>query len=463
MLAIRIASTTRIRFVCANSAMQLPVLPLLAAPLATQPIAWRHGRPVDRTTFVAQVLATAKHLPQASYAINLCEDRYAFLVGFAATTARGATTLLPASRIEAEVALIAARYPDSVRLSDAEVAGALAACVPAAAAEVPAIGAGHVVAIAFTSGSTGAPQPQPKRWGELVAGAALALRRFGLGGPGAGSIVATVPPQHMYGLETSVMLPLASGLGVHAGRPFFPADIGAALAEVAPPRVLVTTPAHLRVCVDAAIAWPALALVISATAPLPRDLARRAEDVFAAPVKEIYGFTEAGSVASRRTVEDELWTLYDGFRIAGDHLIGKHLAAPVALNDEVESVDARRFHLLGRKADVVNVAGKRTSLAFLNRCLCEIQGVEDGVFVADHPIAEESATAGRLAALVVAPGLSRREIIARLALRIDPLFLPRRLLLVEALPRNAVGKLRHDDLRRLLAGPAPTSGGGDGP
>ena len=64
MLAIRIAATTRLCFVCANRAMQLPVLPLLAAPLATQPLAWRHGRPVDRPTFVAQVLATAKHLPQ---------------------------------------------------------------------------------------------------------------------------------------------------------------------------------------------------------------------------------------------------------------------------------------------------------------------------------------------------------------------------------------------------------------
>ena len=116
---------------------------------------------------------------------------------------------------------------------------------------MPSIPAAHVMAVAFTSGSTGTSQPHPKRWGELVASARLAERRFQFAAAGQPTVIATVPPQHMYGLETTIMLPLATGLTVHASQPFFPQDIGAALASVPPPRVLVTTPAHLRVCVKA--------------------------------------------------------------------------------------------------------------------------------------------------------------------------------------------------------------------
>ena len=56
----------------------------------------------------------------------------------------------------------------------------------------------------------------------------------------------------------------------------------------------------------------------------------------------------------------------------------------------------------------------------------------------------------RLAALVVAPGRRREDILESLRSRIDPVFLPRPLRLVEALPRNATGKLPRADILRLL-------------
>jgi len=57
----------------------------------------------------------------------------------------------------------------------------------------------------------------------------------------------------------------------------------------------------------------------------------------------------------------------------------------------------------------------------------------------------------RLAALVVAPTLDRGVIVQRLRERIDPVFLPRPLLLVDALPRNETGKLPQQTLRALVA------------
>jgi acyl-coenzyme A synthetase/AMP-(fatty) acid ligase len=56
----------------------------------------------------------------------------------------------------------------------------------------------------------------------------------------------------------------------------------------------------------------------------------------------------------------------------------------------------------------------------------------------------------RIAALAVAPGLDEHAILDALRLAIDPLFLPRPLRLVAALPRNETGKLPRAALIALL-------------
>jgi acyl-coenzyme A synthetase/AMP-(fatty) acid ligase len=413
------------------------------------PIAWKNGRPIGRRAFLVDTATLAARLPDSTATLNLCEDRYAFLVAFAAIAIRGQSNLLPASRLDTVVAETAERYPGSHRLNDADVEAAL--CTPLSgevdAGEIPLIATDHVIAIAFTSGSTGQTQPHPKRWCELVAGAELAFRRFSFALSPGSTVVATVPPQHMYGLETSILLPLTADVALFAGRPFFPADIANALSQVPTPRILVTTPAHLRVAVAASIHWPEVAAVISATAPLTRRLAAAAELAFAAPVMEIYGFTEAGSIASRRTTTDDAWTFYDTFRLAGASLTAPHLPLPIPVNDVIEPEADGRFRLLGRPQDLVNIAGKRTSLAHLNAVLGEIEGVVDGVFVVPE---EEGERPERLAALVVAPGIDRRQILSALAQRIDRLFLPRPLINIDRLPRSDTGKVPREALRKLL-------------
>ena len=57
---------------------------------------------------------------------------------------------------------------------------------------------------------------------------------------------------------------------------------------------------------------------------------------------------------------------------------------------------------------------------------------------------------GGLAAAVVAPSLSAASILESLRQRVDPVFLPRPLLLVSRLPRNTAGKLPHQALEALL-------------
>jgi acyl-coenzyme A synthetase/AMP-(fatty) acid ligase len=267
------------------------------------------------------------------------------------------------------------------------------------------------------------------------------------------TIIGTVPAQHMYGFESTVLLPLQSGSALGAERPFFPADIATTLAAVPAPRVLVSTPVHLRALLTSGQVLPPLQLIISATAMLSANLAREVESRYDAPLLEIYGSTETGQMASRRTALEDHWQLWPGVRLTVDDVHctahGGHIARATALADVLEPTDDEHFLLHGRTADLVNIAGKRSSLGYLNHHLNAIPGVTDAVFFVRDDSEASLAGVTRLGALVVAPKLDPGTIIQALRLRIDPVFLPRPLLLVEHLPRNATGKLPQHTLRAL--------------
>jgi acyl-coenzyme A synthetase/AMP-(fatty) acid ligase len=125
------------------------------------------------------------------------------------------------------------------------------------------------------------------------------------------------------------------------------------------------------------------------------------------------------------------------------------------LSDVIELHSERSFSLVGRSSDMVNIAGKRTSLAFLNLQLNAVPGVLDGVFVI--PECDEAMRDGvtRLTALVVAPTLTASRLLEALRERIDSAFLPRPLCFVDALPRNATGKLTHSAVSALIDRIAP--------
>ncbi len=413
------------------------------------PVAWRDAGPVSQGEYSAHVRALAGRLTGGRYVLNACEDRYRFLVAFGAALVRNQTCLLPHNRTEQALRHLQQDYAGARLVGDRDVEDALAS--GAGDAALPSIGRDHIAAIVFTSGSTGEPAPHWKRWGTLVDGARLVQARYGVH-PAPGTVlVATVAPQHMFGLEASVMLPLASGVSLHAACPFFPADLRRTLAEAPPRRILVTTPHHLDVFLQSGIAWPQVDLIISATAPMGADLAARAEQAFGARLMEIFGSTESGAIASRRPAAGEPWRLYDGLRLtnmASLHYVdGPHLGQRVALNDRIELEPDGRFRLLGRDEDLVKIGGKRCSLGDLNRTLADIPGVVEGVFVVPE---ENPGAVTRLAALVVAPGQSPQAILQALAACIDPTFLPRPLHLVERLPHNETGKLVRKDLLALL-------------
>jgi len=422
-------------------------LPLLETASLDATVAFRAGRPIVAREFIGAAEALAERLPGVAHIVNLCENRFHFALLWVAACLRSQVTLLPPSQAPGVLADLAAAYPDQHAFNDEALAEMLSAITTQSVTGLSArwrIPEDRIVALTFTSGSTGMPQPHPKTWGTLYRNAQLAAAEV-LGGAGS-HLIATVPAQHVYGLETSLVSALVAGCPAYDGKPFFPQDVRLALDAMPTPRTLVTTPTHLRALLDANVRLPALRRVVSATAPLPVELAERIEAAWSTQIYEIYGCTEAGVMARRRTTAGEMWETFTGGEIVhgetGAQYRAPQLPEPVSLSDLIDSVSPTRFHLRGRSADMIKVAGKRTSLQEISRHLLSVPGVRDAAVFVPQPDA-------RPAAFVVAPGLSAQQVLAALAGRLEPVFVPRPLIVVERLPRNDVGKLPREALLAL--------------
>lgn len=438
-----------------------------ASPGAAYPLI-RHGnenrivaiqsqRPISCRRFLADAAALAIRLPAKKYVVNLCTDRYRFMVGFAAALYREQISLMPPNDTPGILTALTSDYRDVYALVDTTRVPLPTVVFPATLEQgsepydVPLLPANQLAVVLFTSGSTGQPKPVPKTWGVLVRSALSAGDRLGIGHFAGGAVIGTVPHQHSYGLESVIFLAMQHGMSVIAERLFYPADIQAALAAAGRPRVLITTPVHLRALTEQASEMPALDLIVSATAPLSPALAARVEECFSSPVIEIYGCTEAGQIATRRTISESQWRCLDGVVLGqqGNATWVEGPAVPCAtpLQDIIERVGPDSFRLVGRSAELVDIAGKHTTLAHLNHQLLSIEGVKDGIFVLPDL---DDRRVKRLAAVVVAPGLGAQAILSALRERIDAAFLPRPLVLVDALPRNNVGKLPREATLQIL-------------
>jgi len=446
--------------------------PVLAGFQSGSVLAWR-GR--ERLTAAAALHAARKlaaALPPGQHVLNLCESLDRFIVATITALVAGRTLVLPPTRLGRTLDRLRADLPDSVCLFDSYAGDdgstfgvdrwiEAALREPSASVDVwPAVADAHTAAILFTSGSTGAPQPHRKSWGELCDGARALMGSIARPAPDV-AILGTVPPQHMFGFETTVMLPLQSGIPVIAAQPQFAGDLVDVLRDVravaAGGAWLMTTPLQLRGFHRERCALQGIGGVIASTMPLDGALARDVERDWNTTVHEIYGCTEGGMLAVRRPGTTSTWTPAAGiaFEIADDgkaQVSGGHVGATLCIADRLRRVaDNGDFELIGRDADLVKIGGKRASLAGLTRELVEIAGVRDGVVFlpADN--------APRVAALAVAPGIEIEALRRELAQRIDPAFMPRPLLLVDALPRNPAGKLPLDALRARVSAARATA------
>src|SRR5437870_4571651 len=156
---------------------------------------------------VAGLIIAALNLDVAPADIDPDAPLYGEGLGLAASLVSGKVSLLPSTHTPEVIRQLTAFAPDVICLTDQadcdidlpRVPFPGGAALTANPAPVPAIDTAQLAACVFTSGSTGTPLPYRKTWGRLIACVREEAKRLGLSAGTSCAIVATVPPQHMYG------------------------------------------------------------------------------------------------------------------------------------------------------------------------------------------------------------------------------------------------------------------------
>jgi acyl-coenzyme A synthetase/AMP-(fatty) acid ligase len=435
-----------------------------------------HGK-VTASGFWSLVVDTASRLPNTTHCINVCENRFAFLVSFCAVLLRHQTNVFPPNVAETTLSSLAKEYSGYV-LSDETYGGLTDVHFNADffdqrrlydvshVAPDWELQAQHIAAVCYTSGSTGAAKPIIKTWETFFQSSQTNRNAYLHEVSTPINLLATVASRHMWGFETTALLALHHEVTLSESHPMFPADIKAHLEKMPAPRVLVSTPTHLKALNRASTQLPKIERTLSATAPLQTELAQAIESLTQGDVMEIYGCSEMGSMAWRIPTDDSHWTLFDGFSLETDGDTGEtkasanHIRGSTILGDVIECESDRHFFIRGRNEDLINIAGKRGSLAELNNLLSGCPGVVDGVI---FDPAEDSRSERLGAFLVLDTATSKEAVIRYLREHVDPVFIPRPIFTVDSLPRNENGKLSSAALRqrfnqrRLKAQSTPTT------
>ena len=315
--------------------------------------------------------------------------------------------------------------------------------------------AAGTAAVVVTSGSTGTPKGVVLSTSALEASVTASLQRLRVG-PG-DRWLACVPLHHVAGLRVVLSARLTGEpLIVHSS---FDVDRVAAERDAT---LVSLVPTMLRRLLDAGVDLSHLRCVLLGGAPAGPQLL---DDAAAAgvPVVNAYGMSETagGCVYDGQPLDGVQIDLAEGdrIRVAGpvlfsgyrlrDDLTAKALDGPWLQTADVGQWDADgRLRVLGRADDVINTGGEKVHAA-------DIAGILE-----EHPAVAEAAVTGqpdaewgeRVVAYIVTRGHASptlAELREFVSARRAAFMAPRELVVVEALPRLASGKV---DRLRLGAG-----------
>ncbi|HVH07863.1 MAG TPA: AMP-binding protein [Myxococcota bacterium] len=412
-----------------------------------------------------------------------CEDAYAFAVALFAVAHAGAVAVLLPNRQPgtlaraaelAQGALLDEAAPAGVRRVDPLDAGAGGRPLALEPLDLRA-----PLLELSTSGTTGEGKQVAKALRHLESEVAVLEATFGGALRPTTQIFATASPQHLYGLLFRVLWPLAAGRAFHAAT-WLHAEELLPRIEDAGDALLASTPAHLSRIAGLDRVRGACREVTSSGGPLDPETADAVRAALGRAPLEIFGSTETGGVAWRRQEPgpDRLrWTPLRGVRVErvalGPEPGHLRVASPFVsagaeagdtsaftMGDLAEVAADGRFVLAGRGDRVVKIGEKRLALPEMESRLREHSFVSDAALLA----LERQEGELRVAAAVVLaePGRralaeqGRRAVSARLcddlAASWDRVLLPRTWRYVDALPRDAQGKVTQSLLRELFAG-----------
>jgi acyl-CoA synthetase (AMP-forming)/AMP-acid ligase II len=424
--------------------------------LAQRPIAWRAGRLVTRTEFLADVGAwhgAFAARPGTRFALYF-DDGYDFAAALYGAWHAGKQVYLPGDAQPATLEQLmkqmdgcAGDLPGAI---DRPAAGGVTALAP--------LDPKTTRLVVYTSGSSGEPSAIDKHLGQLDAEVRNLQAAFGARFEGAGlpAIYSTVSHQHIYGLLFFTLWPLSAGRPFETARLVYPEQMAARLAER--DSILVSSPAHLKRLPEG-LAWgPArarLRSVFSSGGPLPPESANEAFTLLGHSPTEVYGSSETGGIAWRQRAEHgDRWQALPGveWRLDDDLLCVRSTHLPDSTQWWQTSDRAKRladggFILQGRVDRIVKIEEKRVSLTAVESALAACPEIAEAraLLVSD--------AAGAKLAVVAVPTAAGWEALraggkralneklrAVLLQTVERVALPRRFRYVAALPVNSQGK-----------------------
>lgn len=322
--------------------------------------------------------------------------------------------------------------------------------------------------IISTSGSEGRPRPVRLGNGQLDAAAAAANALLALGPDDLW--LNCLPLYHIGGLSVLWRCArAAAGVLLHDG---FAAEAVADDLARRPVTHISLVPAMLARLLDLGIRPPPglrVALIGGAALALPlHDKARAA----GWPLYPSYGMTETAALVAVHTPDDGAW--HPGLvgkplpgheiRLAQDgrialrgpqvmlgYLDGSGVDADGWLTtSDLGAIDADgRLTVSGRADDMLISGGHNVHPLEVESCLTSCPGVRD-VAVTGQP----DPVWGDLVVALVVGDATADEVLAHARRQLPSAALPRKLLFLDRLPRNATGKLERPALRRIAAGGA---------
>ena len=441
----------------------------------------RHGarsaitRDRDASTLLEDAASVAAELATArgpgEQVLVLCHDRYHFACALLAALARGLVVALPPStqpetvRALRQEPLVRTVLHDEDDVPGLDVRACLATRSPRAPLTLPPIAADREIVVVYTSGSTGTPVRCPKTARQLLGEAETLAATFTLG---AGDhVFATVPPHHIYGLLFGLLVPLVSSASFVRQTALHAAPLTAVYTSERA-NVIVSVPAHLRSLevLEPNAFSPRPRCVFSSGAALPEAVSVMLSQRFAWRVTEVLGSSETGGLGHRTAVvalgqPAEPFTPLPGVVVSAGEggrmevlspFVDPAAPVPHVSADRIVALDDGRFAHLGRADGVVKIGGTRVSVQELEARLLAISGVTDAFVWA---VEVGGARGHEIRAVVAGEPADGRpltlETIRRELLRwLEPTVLPRRIRVLDALPREPNGKLRRDVLERLF-------------
>ncbi|HNY22244.1 MAG TPA: AMP-binding protein, partial [Treponemataceae bacterium] len=314
----------------------------------------------------------------------------------------------------------------------------------------------------YTSGSTGAPKPFPKRLTELEAETGELYRLWGSLIEGR-RVYSTVNQQHIYGLLFTVLLPISMGVPFCEDIVRYPESLES-LGDRNP--ALVCSPAFFKRLAETEIPpnlFPGGCVVFSSGGVLTEGVARETEKRIGVKPIEIYGSTETGGIAYRTAVIESSWKPFSRHEVSINEEGRVVVKSPYILDpagfvsgDLGHFIEDGRFILDGRADSIVKIEEKRISLTEVENRILESPYAREACAIA---LTGKRQYLGAVVALsdegkAFFAGKEKREINdffrGHLAHYLENTVIPKKWRFVEALPRDSQDKLKRADITALF-------------